>query len=349
MLNITPDYYKAFKCKASACSDNCCIGWKIDIDNKTNVLYSRTKGEFGAYLNNCIDRSGDVPFFKLDKNERCSLLDENNLCRIITNMGEDFLCQICTMHPRFCNYFGDVKEIGLGLCCEEAARLIIERNDFITYEISETDEENDDECDMALFENTVNIFNELANYLRYCNPDFECFQAVLDEIAYSAEALQYYYSKRDYSECRNILYNPVGSDAFKNHPFPNFIEFLKTLEIMDSKWTDKLNRLANYFDLLIHEEAAFDNIYPENNIIYANMAVYFLFRYFLNAVYDDDIYSPIFFTSFAVKTIKFCDILTYVENGKSITTWQRIENAKLFSKEIEYSTDNMDTIYDWLK
>ena len=104
MLLITPDYYDDFKCKASACTDNCCIGWEIDIDEYSDAVYSSAEGEFGQFLNECIDRSSDVPSFRLGENERCSLLDENNLCRIITNMGEDCLCDICHMHPRFVNY-----------------------------------------------------------------------------------------------------------------------------------------------------------------------------------------------------------------------------------------------------
>ena len=88
-------------------------------------------------------------------------------------------------------------------------------------------------------------------------------------------------------------------------------------------------------------------MFEENNIIYENIAVYFIFRYLLKAVYDGDILSPLLFTYFAVKTIKLCDILAWLENNQTLTTQNRIVSAKLFSKEIEYSTENMDAIYDW--
>ena len=29
---VYPDYYPEFRCSASACKHNCCIGWEIDID-----------------------------------------------------------------------------------------------------------------------------------------------------------------------------------------------------------------------------------------------------------------------------------------------------------------------------
>ena len=44
-----------------------------------------------------------------------------HLCRTILTLGEEKLCNICTEHPRYYEWFGSVKEGGIGLCCEEAA------------------------------------------------------------------------------------------------------------------------------------------------------------------------------------------------------------------------------------
>ena len=30
-----PSYYRQFRCIGSDCTDNCCIGWEIDIDPET--------------------------------------------------------------------------------------------------------------------------------------------------------------------------------------------------------------------------------------------------------------------------------------------------------------------------
>ena len=38
---------------------------------------------------------------------------------------EHRLCQVCRDHPRFRSFFNDREELGLGLCCEAAARLIL--------------------------------------------------------------------------------------------------------------------------------------------------------------------------------------------------------------------------------
>lgn len=128
MKTIAPNYYPAFHCIADKCRHSCCIGWEIDIDPDTREAYRRVPGEFGARLNASID-DGEVSSFRLGEGERCPMLNQNGLCDLITELGEDALCQICADHPRFRNYFADRTEIGLGLCCEEAARLILSQEE----------------------------------------------------------------------------------------------------------------------------------------------------------------------------------------------------------------------------
>lgn len=124
MRLIAPNYYPAFHCIADRCRHSCCIGWEIDIDPDAREAYRRVSGEFGTRLNASID-DGEVSSFRLGEGERCPMLNQNGLCDLITALGEDNLCQICADHPRFRNYFADRTEIGLGLCCEEAARIIL--------------------------------------------------------------------------------------------------------------------------------------------------------------------------------------------------------------------------------
>lgn len=128
MIVRLPAYCESFRCSASECSDNCCIGWEIDIDEKSLDLYSCVTGEFGERLKENISFDG-TPHFVLKKDERCPFLNGNNLCDIYATLGEHNLCQICADHPRFYNELDDRVEAGLGLCCEEAARLIITKKE----------------------------------------------------------------------------------------------------------------------------------------------------------------------------------------------------------------------------
>ena len=124
MRLTVPDYYDRFRCIASRCTDNCCIGWEIGIDPAALADYQSQTGAFGDRLRAAI-QPGDPPFFALTKIGRCPFLNEENLCDIYRQLGESHLCAICDQHPRFHNWFGAEKESGLGLSCEEAARLIL--------------------------------------------------------------------------------------------------------------------------------------------------------------------------------------------------------------------------------
>lgn len=124
MLTITPDYYQNFKCIANRCRHSCCIGWEIDIDDITLEKYNNLSGKFASKLKSNIELI-NTPHFKLAADERCPFLNTNGLCDIITNLGEDMLCQICSDHPRFRNFYEDFTEIGLGLTCEAAAQIIL--------------------------------------------------------------------------------------------------------------------------------------------------------------------------------------------------------------------------------
>ena len=120
-----PDYYRSFSCLGGACQHNCCIGWEIDIDNESLARYQNSEGALGEKLRENIDLSGENAYFRLQKNGRCPFLNEENLCEIILAVGEEGLCQICRDHPRYRNFYSFGVEMGLGLCCEEAARLIL--------------------------------------------------------------------------------------------------------------------------------------------------------------------------------------------------------------------------------
>lgn len=137
MRTIVPEYYPEFHCIAEKCRHSCCIGWEIDIDPESHARYQAVGGEIGRRLAREIAIEDGAASFILRDDERCPFLNERGLCDLILELGEDSLCQICADHPRFRVYFSDRTEMGLGLCCEEAARLILTRREkagFITLE-----------------------------------------------------------------------------------------------------------------------------------------------------------------------------------------------------------------------
>jgi lysine-N-methylase len=127
-----PVYYPCFRCTADRCSHSCCIGWEIDIDDATLARYRALTGALGDDLRAGIVEREEGACFALRPDGRCPMLDKRGLCRLISALGEDALCDICREHPRFYNAVGTRQECGLGAACEEAARLILTTADYRT-------------------------------------------------------------------------------------------------------------------------------------------------------------------------------------------------------------------------
>ncbi len=123
MINVDAIIFREFKCKADKCKHSCCEGWEIDIDEETLDYYKGLDTELGNEILQNI-HEGEDTYFKLTDDERCPFLKDNGLCKIIEEMGEDGLCDICRLHPRFFESINDYNLAGVGLSCEKAAELI---------------------------------------------------------------------------------------------------------------------------------------------------------------------------------------------------------------------------------
>jgi lysine-N-methylase len=139
MKLFAPKYYEDFSCIADKCRHSCCIGWEIDVDADTLAKYSEMKAPYAENIRDSIERD-ETPHFRLCADGRCAHLDEKGLCRIISNVGEGALCAICREHPRFYHTSSAGREVGLGLCCEEACRIVLSSDNYADFtEIGEVD------------------------------------------------------------------------------------------------------------------------------------------------------------------------------------------------------------------
>ena len=155
MKLYAPKYYNEFKCIADRCRHSCCVGWEIDIDGDTLDRYASLKAGYGKKIIDTIDTEG-TPHFRLAEGERCPHLDGTGLCRIISELGEGYLCDICKEHPRFYNYTGASLETGLGMSCEEACRIILCSDDYRELvELGECDGEEAFDIDVVSLRNRI--------------------------------------------------------------------------------------------------------------------------------------------------------------------------------------------------
>lgn len=303
-VNIYPDYYEKFRCIASICKHNCCIGWEIDIDEDTLGFYNNVEGDFGKRLNANINYC-DIPHFKLDDNERCPFLNNDNLCDIIINLGENALCDICTQHPRFHNELPERIESGLGLCCEEATRLILSQKEKMTLV---GDIKTDDEIILlrdkvikALQNRDKKISERIKDMLKLCDTEFN------------------------------------------GNPIESYCDLLLSLETMDKKWGELLALLKENADNINY--ADFD-LHMSNRISeYEQFSVYLIYRHFANSPDLEEAQKRARFTAFSYKLLYEIGAMIFTLTGNFDFETQ-VEIARLFSSELEYSDENLYTLFD---
>lgn len=264
MKILAPVYYDDFSCIASECKHSCCIGWEIDIDEETNSFYKTLGGEIGERLKHSIS-ADETPHFLLSAGERCPFLNENGLCDIIISCGESALCDICADHPRFRNFYSDRTEIGLGLCCEAAAKIIVESKK--SFELAVIDE----------YEGSGATDEDEKELIELRNIALDIVKDRNFTIAERTERLLNKFSTR---------LPPVSPSEWS--------AFFRSLERLDCAWDSCLDSLAEKDSL----SAAISN-----EIAAENLLCYFIYRHFPAALYDGELASKVAFSVLSCKVI----------------------------------------------
>ncbi|MBO4877670.1 MAG: flagellin lysine-N-methylase [Ruminococcus sp.] len=311
MIFRTPGYYRRFRCIAGDCRDSCCIGWEIDIDEDTAAYYGSVEGDFGSRLRENI--SGGC--FTLGEDERCPFLNSRNLCDIYTELGEEHLCQICSDHPRFYEWFGDVKEGGIGLSCEAAAALILSEDMVLAEE--EIQEEAFGECDSGLHSLLCSAREDIFLHLQ--NEDL--LSALCTALDY-AEALQ---ENIDNGIYQLPEWEETSAAAVPDHA--GVIWFYTSLEQISPDWAPELRASA--------QRPAAD-LTADDITMLRRIAVYFIYRYFLKGAHDGEILSR----------VKLAAVSVYIIARLRRRGGDMLLTAKNYSKETEYCEENIEALCD---
>lgn len=308
MTLIVPDYYEKFKCIAEKCRHSCCIGWEIDIDPETLEIYKQIKSPFGERLKNCISLDCETPHFSTDNNSRCPFLNKNGLCDIITELGEDALCQICYDHPRFRNFIGDREELGLGICCEAAAELILKNESKVSLITLFMEEENSPltKKEKEIFAKRNKLFNIFQN-----------------------RAVPVKTRMKQAAELYNI--NCFIWDI------PTLAKKYRALERLNPKWDDFLNKAEqNALDINhILEQAEQKIPLPAEQLLY-----YFTYRYFAAEGLKNNTKGAV---NFILEATVFCLAICLL-NFNKLNLKNFAEVCRLFSLEVEYSEQNISLL-----
>lgn len=304
MKKATPNYYSRFKCIADKCKHSCCIGWEITVDKDTLKYYNTVVGELGKRLSHCISADG---IFILDGNKRCPFLNTSGLCDIITGLGENALCTICTEHPRFYNFYLEFCEVGLGMCCEHAAKIILESKEKFCLTIPDD----------------VGVTTEERYFFLRRQAVFDILQNRSIGILQRVENLcnQYGFELSDMS-------------------FKEVVTLLSSLERLDDSWTSCLKKLQDFeFDMSIFEQ-------EELWTPFEQLLCYLAYRHF--DMEKGNYYEIVCFICVGFLVVGALCTLHKNEFDR-LETEDISEYARLFSSEVEYSTENTEKIIEYFE
>lgn len=305
---VYPDYYKEFKCINSNCKHNCCIGWDIYIDENTADKYKNITNEFSNKIFDNIDFN-EEPHFILKENKRCPFLNNDNLCDIIINLGEEHLCDICKRHPRFINELPGRIEIGLGLSCEEAARIVLSKKE-PTNLIYNGDNDTTDEILLRRSE----IFEVLQD--RSLTISQRLDKLIAEENAY-----------------------------IPDKTFEEWIDLFLSFERLDDNWSKVLLFLKDNYENT--DYCGFKEYINNRMYEYEQFIVYLIYRYYANCFDLDDASAVLVFSKLCNDIIYTIGASIWSLKG-SFKFEEQVELIRLFSAEIEYSDTIMERIWDEL-
>jgi lysine-N-methylase len=311
MILRKPDFYDQFKCIASRCTDTCCVGWEIDIDEATQEVYRKVAGAFGERLRANIEDG----HFKLLPHDRCPFLDKDNLCEVYQHLGEDALCDICTEHPRFVEVYGDIMERGLGLCCEEAARLLLEGEGPLTFTCEECDEPEDE-----LDEDNIEVRNEVL-YMR------ESFFKTLADSSISLGNKLYQ------------VFGYTGENIFE--PFESasaMLELLGKAESYGPDWDAAFARIKARVEAADAKPLSDQGFFTENES--CRLLTYLIYRHYAKCLFEGREQGKLKFALFFWNLARFFTR----ELAGNAPGDIKINAVKILSKQLEYCQEIMELV-----
>ena len=368
MRYVKPYYYNEFKCIADKCPDTCCAGWQIVIDEETLEKYSNEKDEFSYRLKNSIDWAEGV-FFQ--NNGRCAMLNDNNLCDLVTAKGEGALCKTCHMYPRHIEEFEGVREYSLSLSCPVAAKIILEDINKLKFDIEENDEvdpleDEFEDFDFFMYTQLEQVRDVLFQIIQNRDLSIDVRMAYIMDIA---RKLQEVVDEQEVYRMEGIVeeYKVIESNWLKENKVDKICaeerfdkiksayELFKELEVLREDWPEIIEDLnknmynGNCEDYSKIRDEFCKNFVDEISVdrweIYKEqLLMFFVYTYFLGAVYDDFVYSKLALSTFSVCFIEEIIISEWLKRNKHISLEECIELSYRYAREVEHSDDNLNIL-----
>lgn len=304
MKIVKPTFYKNFKCIAGDCPDSCCQGWEVDADSDSLEYYKTLDNslEIKKRIDSVLSKDEfDNTIFTLAPKKRCPFLNDENLCDMHIAIGGEHTPYTCRTFPRFIYDFGATREIGISFSCPVASDMMYNTESF--------DFETEVNSDLP----TLNDIDAEKYFLLY-KGRAEAYKIVKDKNKSIRERLSDLLDLGVLLQEKLFPYDEGGDDIA-------FFDVFKNPELINPEWKEKVENfsLKQVSDTQSNE----------------NILMYFLYKYLMQAVYDDD----------ALSKIKMAVLGVLINTYFGEDSW----TVHLWSKETEHSQYNMDRYKKLLK
>lgn len=220
MMIVKPDFYDKFACIAKECDFTCCQEWKIAVEDDTADKWKQTPTPAGTKsrrkkLEQFTQYKDGTRVISLE-NHVCPFLNEDKLCRLVMQYGDEMLSETCQVFPREKHEFGERVEHILMPCCPAVVDLLNESKKFSLIE-SGLEHQNNllfrirgllmeivaDE-NMSCEEAMLVVFYIVSEFNRDANLTVECARAAIGQILDTIKGMSFY-KIETYNECYELF------------------------------------------------------------------------------------------------------------------------------------------------
>ena len=378
---LRPEYYNKFKCIGGKCKDSCCsANWGISVDKNSFYRYRNIKGEFGRELDANISRDrknrGKISYGKmaLTKDGKCKFLNEDNLCTIYINLGEEYLCNTCKVYPRITNKYGEWYEQAMTISCPEVARLIFESNELMSFELIEEDLK-DFECSYINKSAQSNQLEEIFLDVRMLLIDIAQFREIpvwkrlvlIKQIAdkvnsivsnktYTKEILEKFQAYAQDIKTHNLLEKIAIKRESKQELISQILKFrilsgsenqVFVKNVMEvEEFNSKLNENGQNIEVI---EEEFNAYFEEREYILEHYIVYYLYSNFMKVLWTRDMNQEILILTINCMLIKYILLVKWFNNRREIVIEDIIDVIYSYSRAMEHNQEFKKMLYRRIK
>ncbi|MBO3328521.1 flagellin lysine-N-methylase [Clostridium perfringens] len=141
-----------------------------------------------------------------------------------------------------------------------------------------------------------------------------------------------------------------GKESIKHKNLCEYLNVYKSIKHLNSNDPLGLEKALKCFEgneeFYLRKHKEFNEYYKENLYKFKNILVYFIFRYFMKAIFDYDVSAKIKLAIISTLMIKELAVVRFIENNNEFTEEDMVEVSRIYSKDIEHSDENIENLQE---